>query len=205
MLPSGYGALRTVVRARCVSSGAFRRTRAKLCLVPLCAVCCVACSFSTAFASAHAHSRGRSCTLARLPNAAAGTDGVANALKLTAPLVNMYRMTGDWHGYDLPSPKGLPSRCLLGRSARNAPRAMYDATCSMHRTLCPPYCALAMQRARNRIGLAVVSVGMGRTATPAGPIISSWPVRTDLCVLRLALWVRPVDLSWLSHSVGPTL
>lgn len=105
----------------------------------------------------------------------------------------------------LPSPKGLPSRCLLGRSVRNAPRAMYDATCSMHRTLCPPYCALAMQRARNRIGLAVVSVGMGRTATPAGPIISSWPVRTDLCVLRLALWVRPVDLSWLSHSVGPTL
>ena len=105
----------------------------------------------------------------------------------------------------LPSPKGLPSRCLLGRSVRNAPRAMYDATCSMHRALCPPYCALAMQRARNRIGLAVVSVGMGRTATPAGPIISSWPVSPDLCLLKLALWVRPVDLSWLSHSVGPTL
>ena len=28
-----------------------------------------------------------------------GPDGPANALKITSPLVNMYRMTSDWHGW----------------------------------------------------------------------------------------------------------
>jgi hypothetical protein len=113
MLPSGYGALRTVVRARCVSSGAFRCTRAKLCLVPLCAVCC--------FQGLLVLDGIRCCPLMRTPSRAQqrrhtpspndspmlrqARNGVANALKLTAPLVNLYRMTGDWHGYDCRAPR----------------------------------------------------------------------------------------------------
>jgi hypothetical protein len=44
------------------------------------------------------------------PNAA-GSDGttVQTAVKITSPLVNMYRMTSDWHGWDgPPNYDGLP-------------------------------------------------------------------------------------------------
>lgn len=180
-------ALMATSQARCLKSVSFTVVCCGCAFLP-CLVHCALCAARPARSRRHS----RPCTLARvrrhtrrLSHAAAGTDGVANALKLTAPLVNMYRMTGDWHGYDCRAPRDLPGRCLLGRSARNAPRAMYDATCSMHRTPCPTYFALAMQRAQTGLGC-----GFSWDGADGNP---GWPnhfelAGEDLCLLRLALW-----------------